>query len=395
MNSRNELFDYSEKCIMGRRNLKIKVKKIANECFHNSCEKYLKKIKKLYFFELNNERSINNAIKLGQNFHFNKNNYNSINRDMKIINNSLIDETIKIDNDYKHFCKTLKNGFSVNELEAIKNDQHYYIPNRIFRYNLKLFNKINLEKSVLDKSNILKLKKSEYNRYCHNNEDTNQKILTNIKKVKNIIKKGIKNSKDEEKKKTMNKEKIKNLLNKIYKESKNEVNSLIRNKGYKKLFNSISEESFLKEYYKKRCNSIYGNNKTNKIKSDRINKTQINLENISSYNKDIKKYPKIFSYSLIKRDDSFDNKLFNQNKRLNSCDTSLKYIKNSFLDKSSYSINNSHENKIKKRFERIAKNMEERKKEEDFTKRVIQKIKENYNKKNFRKLNLKEAILNI
>ena len=41
MNSRNELFDYSEKCIMGRRNLKIKVKKIANECFHNSCEKYL------------------------------------------------------------------------------------------------------------------------------------------------------------------------------------------------------------------------------------------------------------------------------------------------------------------------------------------------------------------
>ena len=65
------------------------------------------------------------------------------------------------------------------------------------------------------------------------------------------------------------------------------------------------------------------------------------------------------------------------------------------MDKSSYSINNSHENKIKKRFERIAKNMEERKKEEDFTKRVIQKIKENYNKKNFRKLNLKEAILNI
>ena len=137
------------------------------------------------------------------------------------------------------------------------------------------------------------------------------------------------------------------------------------------------------------------NSYANKIKSDRINKTQINLENISSYNKDIKKYPKIFSYSLIKRDDSFDNKLFNQNKRFNSCDTSLKYIKNSFLDKSSYSINNSHKNKIKKRFERIAKNMEERKKEEDFTKRVIQKIKENYNKKNFRKLNLKEAILNI
>ena len=86
MNSRNELFDYSKKCIIERRNLKVKVRKLTNECIQNNCADYLRKMNKINLFELNNENSINNAIKLGSNFHFNKENYNSINKNLKKIN---------------------------------------------------------------------------------------------------------------------------------------------------------------------------------------------------------------------------------------------------------------------------------------------------------------------
>ena len=132
-----KIFDYSKKCIIERRNLKVKVRKLTNECIQNNCADYLRKMNKINLFEINNENSINNAIKLGSNFHFNKENYNSINKNLKKINSTLIDDTIKLDNDYKYFCDTLKNDFSVNELEAIKSDQLYYIPNINIRSNLK------------------------------------------------------------------------------------------------------------------------------------------------------------------------------------------------------------------------------------------------------------------
>ena len=129
MKKGNDIFSFSKKSILGKRNLKIKVLRLNRECVQNNCEEYLKKMDKLNLFELNNAIFIKNAIRLGNNFHFNKNDYNPINRNIDKINSSLINEDIKLNNDYNHFCKTLKNDFSVSELEAIKNDDLYYIRN--------------------------------------------------------------------------------------------------------------------------------------------------------------------------------------------------------------------------------------------------------------------------
>ena len=153
------------------------MKKLTNECIQNNCANYLRKMNKLNLFELNNENSIINAIKLGSNFHFNKVNYNKINKDLKKINSSIIDEAIKLDNDYKFFCDTLKNDFSINELEAIKSDQLYYIPNINIRSNLKLNKKTDLQKSDISKTNILQINKTIYDKFCNYDKRENQKVL--------------------------------------------------------------------------------------------------------------------------------------------------------------------------------------------------------------------------
>ena len=86
MNNRNEIFSVSKKSIIGRRNLKIKVLRLNKDCVQNNCEEYMKKMDKLNLFELYNEISIKNAIRLGNHFHFNKNDYNPINRNIDKIN---------------------------------------------------------------------------------------------------------------------------------------------------------------------------------------------------------------------------------------------------------------------------------------------------------------------
>ena len=387
MNSRNELFDYSKKCIIERRNLKVKVRKLTNECIQNNCADYLRKMNKINLFELNNENSINNAIKLGSNFHFNKVNYNSINRNLKKINSTLIDDAIKLDNDYKYFCDTLKNDFSVNELEAIKSDQLYYIPNINIRSNLKLNKKTDLQKSDISKTNILQINKTIYDKFCNYDKRENQKVLKNIIKVKKIIKSGINNLKNEEKKKIMKKEKIRKILDDFHKQSKKEVNSLIKDTSYKKLFNSIDEETFHKEYYKKRCNSMILKN-NEKEKNKHINKTQNKIISNDSYNKKINIYPRIASHSLIiEKKNLIRNRILNSNiKNSKYRLSSLPLSNNLALDNSSLYINDSKENLMRKRVE---ENLQKKKEEENLCNKLISKIKANYAKNNSKKLSLK------
>ena len=386
MNSRNELFDYSKKCIIERRNLKVKVRKLTNECIQNNCADYLRKMNKINLFELNNENSINNAIKLGSNFHFNKVNYNSINRNLKKINSTLIDDAIKLDNDYKYFCDTLKNDFSVNELEAIKSDQLYYIPNINIRSNLKLNKKTNLEKNEINKTNILQINKTIYDKFCKIDAKSNQRVLKNIRKVKSIIKSGINNLKNEEKKKIMKKEKIRKLLEDFHKQSKKEVYSLVRDKSYKKLFNSIDEETFLKEYNKKRYNSILIQNNEND-KKQQINKTQNNIASNDYWNKKINIHPRLSSSlinmkkKLIKKR-ILNPKINNTKNRLSA----LYFTNNLSLDNSSLYINDSKENLMRKRVE---ENLQKKKEEEILCNKLINKIKANYAKNNSKKLILK------
>ena len=391
MNKRNEIFSLSKKSLLGKRNLKIKVLKLNRECVQNNCEEYLKKMDKLNLFELNNAISIKNAIRLGNNFHFNKNDYNPINRNIDKINSSLINEDIKLNNDYKHFCKTLKNDFSLSELEAIKNDDLYYIRNINIRNNLDLNKKAPLKNNSIDRANVsnaFNIDKETYNKFCQRDENTRRKILKRIKSVKNLIKYGINNMKNEERKKILDKDKINQILNKIRKQSKNEVYSLINDISYKKILKSISEESFLREYTKKKYNSL-NHDDIGKIKTDRINDSQ-NSININSYsiNHD-KSYPKIskvIPYSSIGAKKSlFQKRLFNNTERkIPERISSLKVPKKSFLNRSSSFINDSKDDLIKKRFERIEKNLEKMRKEKEFYKNLFKTLKAGYAKSNLR-----------
>ena len=389
MNNRNEIFSFSKKSILGKRNLKIKVLRLNKECVQNNCEEYLKKMDKLNLFELNNAISIKNAIRLGNNFHFNKNEYNPIKRNIDKLNSSLINEDIKLNNDYKHFCKTLKNDFSVSELEAIKNDDLYYIRNINIRNNLDLNKKAPLINNSIDRvnvSSVFKIDKKTYNKFCNRDENTKRKILQRIKSVKNIIKYGINNIKNEERKKLLDKDKINQILNKIRKQSKNEVYSLINDISYKKILKNISEESFLREYNKNKYNSMIHDDDIGKIKSDIINESQNSIK-INSYNiKNVKSYPKIIPYSSISAKKSLiHNSLFKNSERKNKERiSSLKMPKKSFLNKSSSFINESKEDLLRKRFERIGKNLEKMRKEKEFYKNLFKTLKAGYAKSNLK-----------
>ena len=391
MNKRNEIFSLSKKSLLGKRNLKIKVLKLNRECVQNNCEEYLKKMDKLNLFELNNAISIKNAIRLGNNFHFNKNDYNPINRNIDKINSSLINEDIKLNNDYKHFCKTLKNDFSLSELEAIKNDDLYYIRNINIRNNLDLNKKAPLKNNSIDRanvSNVFNIDKETYNKFCQRDENTRRKILKRIKSVKNLIKYGINNMKNEERKKILDKDKINQILNKIRKQSKNEVYSLINDISYKKILKSISEESFLREYNKKKYKSL-NHDDIGKIKTDRINESQNSIK-INSYSINHDKSNinifKIIPYSSIGAKKSlFQKRLFNNTERkIPERISSLKVPKKSFLNRSSSFINDSKDDLIKKRFERIEKNLEKMRKEKEFYKNLFKTLKAGYAKSNLR-----------
>lgn len=399
MNSRNELFDFSKQCITVRRNLKIKVKKLTDEFIQNNCEEYLKKQNKLNLFELSNELAIKNAIKLGSNFHFNKNNYNSINRNINKINNSVINESIKFNNDYKHFSKTLKNEFSINELEAIKNDQLYYIPNINIRNNLKLKKKVLLYKDNINPSDVLQINKRIYNKFCKRDENATQKILKNIKKVKKIIKFGINNLKNEEKKKIMTKEKLKKLINDFHEQSKKEVHSLIKETSFKKIFNSIGEEHVINDYNQKYNTNISKSmDLSNKIKTDLINKSQNSCDNIRINNKSLILFPNIFSQALKNKPKNLiKNLLVNPGEKiLKQKLLSLKLSGNSsFINNLSNSISKSRESFTNKRLERIERmedKIEKIKKEKEICQNYIKRIRANYAQKHFAKLNLKYAL---
>ena len=386
MNNRNELFDFTKKSILGRRNLKIKVLKLNRNCVQNNCEEYLKKMDKLNLLELDNEISIKNAINLGNKFHFNKNDYNTIIRNIDKLNSSLINDDIKLNNDYKHFCKTLKNDFSLNELEAIKNDDLYYIRNINIRNNLDL-----TKKPSSKKGNLLNIDKKIYNKFCYRDENIKKKILRRIKSVKNIIKNGIENMKIEERKKILEKDKINKILNKLRKESKNEVYSLINDQIYNKLFKSISEESFLREYNKKKYNSCIQEDGIGKFQTDRINESQNSIKNnsfsINNEKNHSLKIPKIIHYSSIEVNKNLiKNRLFsNYNRKITDRISSLKNPKKSFLSKSSSFINESRDDLLKKRFERIEANLERMKQEKEFYKNLFSKLKAGYKKSTLKK----------
>ena len=147
MSNPNLLFDNSQKSFKQRRLLKIKLNKISNKCIQPYCDKYITTMRDLRLDRLNNTNLINNVIKQSLNFHFGNNNSSTLfNNNINQINNTIKNDLSETDLNYKKFCKTLKKELSSNELEAIKSDQIYYLPdekirniiylNLLFVYNL-------------------------------------------------------------------------------------------------------------------------------------------------------------------------------------------------------------------------------------------------------------------
>ena len=240
------------------------------------------------------------------------------------------------------------------------------------------------------KGNLLNIDKKIYNKFCYRDENIKKKILRRIKSVKNIIKNGIENLKIEERKKILEKDKINKILNKLRKESKNEVYSLINDQIYNKLFKSISEESFLREYNKKKYNSCIQEDGIGKFQTDRINESQNSIKNnsfsINNENHSLK-IPKIIHYSSIEVNKNLiKNRLFsNYNRKITDRISSLKNPKKSFLSKSSSFINESRDDLLKKRFERIEANLERMKQEKEFYKNLFSKLKAGYKKSTLKK----------
>ena len=55
----------------------------------------------------------------------------------------------------------------------------------------------------------------------------------------------------------MKQEKMRRILDNYYKESKKEIHSLIQDKRYKKILNSIGEKIYLKDLNKSKFNSTF------------------------------------------------------------------------------------------------------------------------------------------
>ena len=184
----------------------------------------------------------------------------------------------------------------------------------------------------------------------------------------------------------MKKEKIRKLLEDFHKQSKKEVYSLVRDKSYKKLFNSIDEETFLKEYNKKRYNSILIQNNEND-KKQQINKTQNNIASNDYWNKKINIHPRLSSSLINEKKKLIKKKILNPKINNTKNRLSALHLTNNFLlDNSSLYINDSKENLMRKRVE---ENLQKKKEEEILCNKLINKIKANYAKNNSKKLILK------
>ena len=125
----NNLFENSTKSLKERRLLKIKLKKISNQFIKPNCDKYLLRMRDLEINQLNNTSRINNIIKQSINFHYGRDNNYLVNPNINEINKTIENDLSEFNLNCDRFCKTLKMELSTRELQALKNDEVYYLPN--------------------------------------------------------------------------------------------------------------------------------------------------------------------------------------------------------------------------------------------------------------------------
>ena len=248
MNNSNYLFENSPKSFKERRLLKIKLKKISNQFIKPNCDKYLLRMRDLKINQLNNSSNINNIIKQSINFHYRKDNNYLINPNINEINKTIENDLSEFDLNCDIFCKTLKMELSTPELQAVKSDEVYYLPNNKIRNNIKIlkekliYRHVNEEDKKRKYLSTEKMEKNIKNKNMRKYKSTNSyNVIKKLKEINNQIKYGILNLKNEEKKKYLINERKKNIVKVLKNQATHEVNSLFNDYSKSPRFNLIIE----------------------------------------------------------------------------------------------------------------------------------------------------------
>ena len=151
---------YKSPKIVNRKDLKIKLTQLTNNYFKPRCEHYMTKTRSLnnrILESSGNNKSIEKEIKFSRNFRFGKtNDYFSHYTDLS---------AFKVD--YASFTKKLENELNEEEINAIKKNKAFYIPNSKLRSKLTIFNEQSLyeilndeEKKEKEEKKIQRIRKS-------------------------------------------------------------------------------------------------------------------------------------------------------------------------------------------------------------------------------------------
>jgi len=168
--------------IKNRKELRIKLTKLANSYFNPRCEHFINNIRSLNFRILESsggKKSIEKEVKESRNFRFGKN------KDYFIHFTDLSPYKIE----FAPFIKNLKKHFTNEEINIIKKNKDYYIQNEIIKDNLSIFNDKSLYQ-VLNKEEkeeeIKKEKKKKFHDLNYfNNRRKNTFLQHNISNVSN------------------------------------------------------------------------------------------------------------------------------------------------------------------------------------------------------------------
>ena len=327
MNNSNYLFENSPKSFKERRLLKIKLKKISNQFIKPNCDKYLLRMRDLKINQLNNSSNINNIIKQSINFHYGKDNNYLINPNINEINKTIENDLSEFDLNCDIFCKTLKMELSKPELQAVKSDELYYLPNNKIRNNIKIlkekliYRHVNEEDKKRKYLSTEKMEKNIKNKNMRKYKSINSyNVIKKLKEINNQIKYGILNLKNEEKKKYLINERKKNIVKVLKSQATHEVNSLFNDYSKSPRFNinHRNKKYFIDEYTRYNHNIENERNKTCFYPNLIINKN-IKKIDLSPNNKTFRKiYPiintKNFKYlkeknttNIIKGSESLDS----------------------------------------------------------------------------------------
>lgn len=157
--------------IKNRKELRIKLTKLANSYFNPRCEHFINNIRSLNFRILESsggKKSIDKEVRESRNFRFGKN------KDYFVHFTDLSPYKIE----FTPFIKNLKKQFTNEEINIIKKNKEYYIQNEIIKENLSIFNDQSLYQVLNKEEREEEIKKEKKKKYHDLNYFNNRRKNT-------------------------------------------------------------------------------------------------------------------------------------------------------------------------------------------------------------------------